>query len=207
MQRPLKLVILAGITLVLFYFIQDSFFNEENYTKPLLAERENKDLSFRSQSNSPFTEEGRRAFRNLNYYEPKPEYQVKAAISYFEKQDTLHMPMTNGTTEAYLTIGTAAFELDGQPQKLTVYKKVKSEEVEKYFVPFTDKTNGFETYGGGRYLDVPIKENAKTLFLDFNRAYNPFCAYNPDFVCPVPPKESRLTVAVPAGEKNYETAK
>jgi uncharacterized protein (DUF1684 family) len=203
MQRPIKLIILAGITLVLFYFVRESFMSDDNYLIPLQKERDDKDLSFRSRTNSPFEEADRRSFKNLVYYEPNLAYRVKAKLEELEKKDTLHMPMTNGSTEPYIPYAVAHFELEGQPQRLTLYKKVKEEE-ETLFVPFTDKTNGFETYGGGRYLDVLFKEGAKTTTLDFNRSYSPFCAYNPEYVCPVPPKDNRLTVAIPAGEKTYE---
>ncbi|EJF08457.1 MULTISPECIES: DUF1684 domain-containing protein [Pontibacter] len=203
MQRPIKLIIIAGIALVLFYFVRESFMSDDNYLIPLQKEREDKDLSFRSRTNSPFEEADRRMFSNLVYYEPNLDYRVKVKLEEIEPKDTLHMPMTNGSTEAYLRYAIANFELHGEPQRLTLYKKVKEQE-EKLFVPFTDKTNGFDTYGGGRYLDVPFKEGATTATLDFNRAYSPFCAYNPEYVCPVPPKENRLSVAVEAGEKNYE---
>jgi uncharacterized protein len=205
MQRPIKLIIIAGIALVLFYFVRESFMSDDNYLIPLQKEREDKDLAFRGRTNSPFEEAERRSFSNLVYYEPNLDYRVKVKLEEIEPKDTLHMPMTNGSTEAYLRYAMANFELSGEPQRLTLYKKVKEEE-EKLFVPFTDKTNGFDTYGGGRYLDVPFKEGATTATLDFNRAYSPFCAYNPDYVCPLPPKENRLTVAVEAGEKNYEKA-
>ncbi|WP_162428728.1 DUF1684 domain-containing protein [Pontibacter pudoricolor] len=204
MQRPVKLVIFAGIVLVLLYFINETFLSEENYTKPLLKEREDKDLSFRSRTNSPFTEEDRRDFKNLVYYEPNVAYRVTARLEDLPKQDTLLMPLTNGSYEPYLRYAIANFELEGQPQRLTLYKKLAKEEKDQWFVPFTDKTNGFETYGGGRYLDIPYKEDAKTVVLDFNRAYTPFCAFNPEYVCPVPPKDNRLTVSIPAGEKTYE---
>jgi uncharacterized protein len=205
MQRPIKLIIIGGIALVLFYFVRESFVSDDNYLIPLKKEREDKDLSFRSRTNSPFEEAERRTFSNLVYYEPNLDYRVKVKLEEIETKDTLHMPMTNGSTEAYLRYAIANFELNGEPQRLTLYKKVKEPE-EKLFVPFTDKTNGFDTYGGGRYIDVPFKEGAKTATIDFNRAYSPFCAYNPEYVCPVPPKENRLTVAVEAGEKNYEKA-
>ncbi|MBJ6119415.1 DUF1684 domain-containing protein [Pontibacter sp. BT310] len=207
MQRPVKLVIFAGIVLVLLYFINETFLSEENYTKPLLKEREDKDLSFRSRTNSPFAEEDRRDFKNLVYYEPNVAYRVTAKIEDLPKQDTLLMPLTNGSYEPYLRYAIANFELEGQPQRLTLYKKLAKEEKDQWFVPFTDKTNGFETYGGGRYLDIPYKEDAKTVVLDFNRAYSPFCAFNPEYVCPVPPKDNRLTVAIPAGERTYEIKK
>ena len=203
MKRAHKLIIFAGVVLVLFYFLKDAFFNEGNYTKPLLQERVDKDLSFRGQANSPFTDAERRSFKNLVYYEPKPEYRIKVELEALPKQDTLLMPLTNGSYEPYMRYALAKFEVQGQPQELMLYKKITEAE-EQLFVPFTDKTNGFETYGGGRYLDVPFKEGAKTVVLDFNRAYSPFCAYNPDYVCPVPPKDNRLSVAIPAGEKAYE---
>lgn len=208
MQRPLKLIIFAGIALVLFYFMKDALFNDDNYIKPLLKEREDKDLSFRSRANSPFDDAGRRTFKNLVYYEPDLEYRVQAKVEELPQQDTLLMPMTDGSDEAYVRYATASFELEGQPQRLTLYKKANrtADEEDQLFVPFTDRTNGYETYGGGRYLDIPFEEDAKTVVLDFNRAYSPFCAYNPDYVCPVPPKDNRLDVAIPAGEKTYEGA-
>lgn len=208
MQRPLRLIILAGIALVLFYFVQETFLNDDNYIKPLLAERKAKDMTFRSRANSPFPDEGRRSFKNLVYYDPDLDYRVTAKLEKPAQQDTLQMPLTDGTSEAYLRYAIASFEIDGKPQRLTLYKQVKQEadEAAQWFVPFTDRTNGYETYGGGRYLDVPFEENATEVELDFNRAYSPFCAYNPDYVCPVPPKDNRLDVAIPAGEKTYEKA-
>jgi len=206
MQRPLKLIIFAGIALVLFYFLKDTIFNDDNYNKPLLQERENKELSFRSRENSPFTEEGRLAFKGLSYYEPKLDYRIRAEVKELPQQDTVQMKMNNGTAESYLRYAEATFELEGQPQRLILFKRLSGEKQDELFVPFTDKTNGFETYGGGRYMDVPFKEDAKTIMLDFNRAYSPYCNYNPDYVCPVPPPDNRLAVAVPAGEKTYEEA-
>ncbi|MDX5481377.1 MAG: DUF1684 domain-containing protein [Hymenobacteraceae bacterium] len=205
MQRPIKLIIFAGIALVLFYFFKDTFFNEENYTKPLMQERTDKDLSFRSRSNTPFADEqARRSFKNLVYYEPDLDYRIKAKLEELPQQDTLLMPLTNGSYEPYMRYATASFEVGGQPQRLTLYTKLTGEKKEQLFVPFTDKTNGFETYGGGRYMDVPYEEGDETVVLDFNRAYSPFCAYNPEYVCPVPPKDNRLEVPIPAGEKTYE---
>ncbi|WP_299756576.1 DUF1684 domain-containing protein [uncultured Pontibacter sp.] len=202
MQRPLRLVIFAGLALVIFYFVKDALFNDDNYLKPLLQEREEKDLSFRSRANSPFDDAGRRAFKNLVYYQPNLDYRVSAKVQELAKQDTLLMPLTNGSYEPYLRYGLANFELEGQQHQLMLYRKLS--EKDQLFVPFTDKTNGFETYGGGRYIDVPFEQGDTGVVLDFNRAYSPFCAYNPDYVCPVPPKENRLSIAIPAGEKTYE---
>ncbi|GAB3821821.1 hypothetical protein GCM10028895_24760 [Pontibacter rugosus] len=114
MQRPLKLIIFAGVALVLFYFVQDALFNDDNYIKPLLKEREDKDLSFRSRTNSPFDDAGRRAFKNLVYYEPNLAYRVQAKIEKLAQQDTLLMPLTNGSYEPYLRYGVASFELQNE---------------------------------------------------------------------------------------------
>jgi uncharacterized protein len=203
MQRSVKLIILAGIVLVLFYFVKETFLSNDNYLIPLKKERDEKDLTFRSRTNSPFEEADRNTFKNLVYYEPDMAYRVKADVEWLTRQDTLEMPMTNGSKEAYLRTALATFELEGQEHTLTLYKKVNDDK-NQWFVPFTDKTNGFDTYGGGRYLDVPFEKGAKAITLDFNRAYSPFCAYNPEYVCPVPPSDNRLNVAVPAGEKNYK---
>ncbi|SFG45552.1 DUF1684 domain-containing protein [Pontibacter chinhatensis] len=204
MQRPLRLVLMAGLALVMFYFLQDALFNDDNYIKPLLQEREQKDLSFRSRSSSPFDDAGRRAFKNLVYYEPNLDYRLTASVELLAQQDTLLLPLTNGSYEPYLRYGKASFKVEGQQHQLTLYKRLSGENKEELFVPFTDKTNGFETYGGGRFLDIPYEEGKSKIVLDFNRAYSPFCAFNPDYVCPLPPKENRLSVAIPAGEKTYE---
>lgn len=127
MQRPLKLILLAGLALVLIYIAKDAFFNDDNYIQPLLKEREEKDLSFRSRANTPFDDEGRRAFKNLVYYEPDLAYRVKARVEKLAQQDTLLMPLTNGSYEPYLRYGVAAFELQDKPYKLTLYKKLSEE--------------------------------------------------------------------------------
>ncbi|WP_347157990.1 DUF1684 domain-containing protein [Pontibacter chitinilyticus] len=206
MQKPLRLIIFAGIALVLIYFFKDTIFNDDNYIKPLLQERENKELTFRSRDNSPFTEEGRQAFKHLFYYAPNLDYRIQATMQELPQQDTVQMQMNNGTAEPYLRYAEATFDLAGQSQHLILFKRLSGEKQDELFVPFTDKTNGFETYGGGRFMDVPYNEDAKTVMLDFNRAYSPYCNYNPDYVCPIPPKDNRLAVAIPAGEKTYEAA-
>jgi uncharacterized protein (DUF1684 family) len=112
------------------------------------------------------------------------------------------LAMSLGAPESYQRWGTAEFELNGQPQKLTLLQKAGDKQL---FVPFTDPTNGQQTYGAGRYLDVPLPPaEATELELDFNQAYSPYCAYNHDFSCPKPPAENRLTVPVVAGEQVFQ---
>ncbi|MDX5345790.1 MAG: DUF1684 domain-containing protein [Hymenobacteraceae bacterium] len=200
-MKPIKLIILIGVAGILFYLFKDLIFSDENYKKLVQQERDKKDLSFRSRTNSPLEDNARATFTKLNYYEPDKDYQVSARYEEFADPDTVQMQMTNETTEPYLRYAKATFELEGQEQQLTLFKKVNETE-ETLFVPFTDKTNGFDTYGGGRYVDVPYGKNGKVT-LDFNEAYNPYCAYNPEYSCPVPPSENFLSVAIPAGEKAF----
>jgi uncharacterized protein (DUF1684 family) len=115
------------------------------------------------------------------------------------------MQMSGGEPDLYYKVGKATFEIDAKPYNLILFKKVKEEGAPKLFVPFTDKTNGFETYGGGRFLDLPIPGlDSKAIELDFNKAYNPFCAYNHEYSCPVPPAENRLPIKIPVGEKTFK---
>jgi uncharacterized protein (DUF1684 family) len=97
--------------------------------------------------------------------------------------------------------------IDGDTLQLTIYQNIDLMNQQGYedylFIPFNDLTNGMETYGGGRYLDVQQGEG-DTLTLDFNKAYNPYCAYNPKYSCPIPPDENKLDVEIRAGEKNFD---
>ena len=107
---------------------------------------------------------------------------------------------TSGTErDRYRKVGTLGFTVDGQPHKLTAYA-LDTGSLTRLFVPFADLTNGEETYGGGRYLELEQTPTGH-YDLDFNRAYNPFCVFNPSFICPLPPRENKLTSAIRAGEK------
>lgn len=199
-MKGFKYSILLGVLLIAGYLVKDLFFNDESYTQAVLKFRENKDLSFRSVTRSPLPDSLRRAFNKLAYYAPARDYEITAAFTPQERAAPVAMPMTTGTQEPYYVKGTASFELAGQTHTLTLFQKAGTTS-DTLFIPFTDQTNGFETYGGGRYLDaVP---NGKTIVLDFNKAYSPFCAYNPEFACPMPPAENRLKVKIPAGEKAF----
>jgi uncharacterized protein (DUF1684 family) len=194
---------MAGVAVVLIYFLQDAFSGDEQYVAALEQERQEKDRSFKTASNSPLEGETKANFTSLNYYAPDPKYRVEATYQPVANPDTILLNMTRGESEAYLRYARASFELDGTQQELVLFLRAGSKEGE-LFVPFTDKTNGFETYGGGRYLDVPLPQpGSNTITLDFNRAYNPFCAFDDEFACPVPPAENRLKIGIPAGEKEF----
>jgi uncharacterized protein len=148
-------------------------------------------------------------FAGLKYFAPDSAAAVLAEINPFERPDTVQMALSQGPAEAYVRWGRAAFTYPAAPgkpaiaQQLTLFRRVRDAD-STLFIPFTDRSNGHSTYGGGRYLDVPLPAPpARQIVLDFNRAYNPFCAYNPDYRCPVPPPENRLSITISAGEQAF----
>ena len=207
MSKPIRLVFIAGVLLILFYFLKESVFSDSSYVATIKKERQDKNLSFRSSDNSPLEEVDRSSFDSLHYYAPDIIYRVDADYKVFSRPDTVQMPLTTGETEPYLKYAQATFNLDGQQNTLMLYLRVNTAD-SSLFVPFNDKTNGTETYDGGRFLDIEKPEvNASTITIDFNKAYNPFCVYNYNYSCPVPPRVNRLNIPVRAGEKAYTKKK
>jgi uncharacterized protein (DUF1684 family) len=203
MSKPVRLVLLAGIVLILFYFLKDSVFSDSSYVATIRKERQEKNLTFRGSKGSPLEDADRSAFDSLQYYAPDILYQVDADYKVFANPDTVQMPLTTGEADPYLKYGQASFTLEGQRHSLFLYLKVNTTD-SSLFVPFTDKTNGTETYEGGRFLDVAKPApNAQLITLDFNKAYNPYCVYNYNYSCPLPPRANRLPIPVRAGEKAY----
>lgn len=116
------------------------------------------------------------------------------------------MAYKNGSNQQYFRFARLTFELKGDDFELYAYRNVDPSQKgsnNPLFIPFYDKSNGKSTYGGGRYLDVKMDNVDDSLVLDFNKAYNPYCAYNDQFACPVPPEENRLNVSITAGEKDF----
>lgn len=135
----------------------------------------------------------------LRYYPPDPKYSVPAALTLSDERPIVEVPTSTGTIRRMQLVGRLDFRLDGQPMSLGALAPA-GEPVRSLFVPFTDLTSGTETYKAGRYLDLhPTSTGVYTI--DFNRAYNPTCAYNAAYECPYPPPSNRLKVAILAGEK------
>jgi uncharacterized protein (DUF1684 family) len=199
-----KLLIGLGLLLVFGYFVQDLVLGSDQYAAQLRKAREAKDNGFRRADDSPLSTEQRQTFDSLKYYAPDKAYRFDAQLEQFSQRDTVEMPLTDGKADKYLRWGRASFLLNKQEYKLTLFLKADGQDT-TLFVPFTDRTNGFATYGGGRYLDAPLPAAGDTeVVLDFNEAYNPYCAYADSYACPVPPADNRLTVEIKAGEKAYK---
>ena len=175
------------------------------YAAQLRQARQQKDNAFRISPQSPLDSAQRGSFQGLRYYRPDGAYRVLARLTRAAVPTPAPLPNSGGTADAYVRWGTVAFELGGQPQTLALLQKQGIEATGELFVPFTDPSNGRHTYATGRYLDLPAPAaDATEVMLDFNTAYNPFCAYNHHYSCPKPPTENRLTVPVLAGEQQYQ---
>ena len=173
--------------------------NEIPYEDEIAAWRSDKDRFMRS-SESPVPEAQRANFAPLPYYPTNPEYRVPAALRISRAEDILDMPTSTGQRRKMKRVGALEFTVKGESLKLTAFAEATDTALLRLFVPFGDRTNGNETYPGGRYLD--LERTATGIYdLDFNRAYHPFCLFNATYDCPVPPRENRLTVPIRAGEK------
>lgn len=162
-----------------------------------------KDEFFRTGERSPIPEERRDDFNGLNYYPVDSAYVVTATFTPNADLQTFKMATTQSDLRDAVRMGTLRFSIAGTECSLTAYQFV-GKHSDHYFLPFLDATSGSETYGTGRYLDIPIREGALEYVIDFNEAYNPYCAYNESYSCPVTPAENTLPVAIKAGEKVWE---
>ncbi len=153
---------------------------------------------------SPVPLEARRdGFAGLEYFPFDEKYQFRLKLQKYDVPGLARVPLSSGEVVEVLRVGFLEFSLDGQLLRLQVYKK-RTSDVE-VFVPLRDGTSGVETYGAGRYVDVEVSPKDDRCVLDFNLAYNPLCAFDPErFVCPYPPAENWLmNLRITAGEKMY----
>jgi uncharacterized protein (DUF1684 family) len=155
---------------------------------------------FMRSAESPVPQEKRGSFPPLAYFPIDPAYRVPASLSVARGNDVLQIPTSTGQRRDMRRIGTLRFILQNRELTLTAFMDANENDMRRLFVPFGDLTNGPETYPGGRYLD--LERTASGAYdLDFNRAYHPFCVYNPKYDCPYPPRENRLPIPLRAGEK------
>lgn len=176
--------------------------DEQPYVETIQKIRLDKDRFLRTDRDSPVPPEQRAAFPGLPYFDIKPEYRVPAFLTELrgEAPVIIEMQQTNNETEKMRKVGALGFAIGAVQYTLTAFANVDDRTMETLFVPFGDLTNGSDTYGGGRYMN--LRRTPTGLYdLDFNQAFHPYCVYNPTWICPVPPRENRLPVAIPAGER------
>jgi uncharacterized protein (DUF1684 family) len=199
-------VILIVVGLVVFAAVGYMFTaseTPEDYIEKIEKERERQYKFIRFNIESPLTEEQKRTFTELTFYDIDPDYKIKARLLPIENKKVREVPLTDGSMQRYIEHSYAEFELGGKTNKLLLLQAMDETDKRNFFLAFADETSARETYGGGRYLNVR-QDGKNSITLDFNLAYNPYCAYNPDYACPIPPKENLLDIAIAAGEKNYK---
>jgi uncharacterized protein (DUF1684 family) len=168
----------------------------------LVKYREQKDEHFRKSIKSPIL--NKESFHGLSYFNPDSKYNVKAFLEFTKDTQLISIPRNDGKQSFYMAFAIASFKIDDRLFKVTLYKLPdETGSRPTLFLPFYDKTNGSSTYSGGRYLDLEMTNNT-TMNIDFNYAYNPFCVYNYQYTCPIPPRENFIDVEIKAGEKMYE---
>lgn len=161
--------------------------------------RASKDEYFRQDHHSPLTEEQRAGFSGLRYYPENPGLRLRGPLDRDVEHAKITMDTSSGDRKTYRRAGRFVFQVNGQDCVLYLYSHNNPSEL---FLPFRDATSGMETYGAGRYLDISVEPDGQ-VEIDFNSAYNPMCAYNDGWSCPVPPIENWLSVPIHAGELTY----
>jgi uncharacterized protein len=174
--------------------------DDADYADRLAAARIAKDQQFREASDSPVPKEKRDALLPLPYFPVDPAFTVPAALKLSDDRPVFEMPTSTGALRKMQLVGTLEFTFEGERRSLGAFVEDGTQQITNLFVPFADLTTGMDSYAAGRYLDIePTTTGYYTI--DFNRAYNPYCAYNATYECPFPPPSNRLNVAIRAGEK------
>ena len=174
---------------------------DQEYLQEIRSARAAKDAMLGSAADSPILPADRQQFLPLAYFEPDPSYAVPAVFEPAPPEARTRVEMLTSTDQRRLMerLGSLRFSIGGQALQLTAFVEA-GQPPDRLFVPFTDGTTGAETYRAGRYLD--ITPTATGIYVvDFTRAYNPYCYYNPSYDCPFPPRENRLPIAIRAGER------
>jgi hypothetical protein len=158
-------------------------------------------------AHSPLLDKDRLNFNGHDFFEPNPVFYVQAKFKRTKNEEVFEMKTSTSRRPTYKKYGEIKFKINGKKFKLNIYQNQRLMNNELYadhlFLPFTDLTNGEESYGGGRYIDLTISDS-KTMIINFNKAYNPYCCYNSRYSCPIPPKENHLNIKVTAGVKAFK---
>lgn len=197
-------IITVAVVGIFSYSFSETGGDSEVYKQEIQEERVQKDKDFKENEKiSPLTPAQRLAFKGLLHFEPDIAYKIEADLEVLNEDSLLTMITTTGEKQKYVRYAYSHFTLQNQKMRLTIYKSMDRLTKGVLFLPFTDLTNSKETYGAGRYIEVK-NSNGNTITIDFNKAYNPYCAYNEAYSCPIPPKENHLAISVLVGEKTYK---
>lgn len=203
MKSSTLLTIIAVISVVAIIWYTSSSGDDPEYIQQIENSRKEKDEFMKGGEGSPFKDSVEN-FTGLKYFPPNPKFRIVADLEPVENRNVVVLQTSDNKEQRYLEYARASFSLDGVPCKLMIFEVLDNGPFKgTLFLAFADQSSAIETYGAGRYLDVKKTPGATSITLDFNEAYNPYCAYSNDFSCPFPPKENILNVLIAAGEKIY----
>ncbi|MFN6946028.1 MAG: DUF1684 domain-containing protein [Cytophagaceae bacterium] len=192
---------------IICFFYCTLVFSQNDSTEAIKQIKEfqkNLNANYSNPAQSPLQSKDLKKFKGHNFYPINLKYRVTAKLTQTEQEKAFKMPTTTSRLPEYRKYGELHFSIDGVTYKLNVYQSIDLMKLEKYkdylFLPFTDLTNEKDTYSGGRYIELTIPEGNE-LILDFNQAYNPYCAYNNKYSCPLVPSENHLNITILAGVK------
>jgi uncharacterized protein len=177
---------------------------QKQYIASIEKQRLEKDDYMKNDPNSPFNFKGKVEFHSLIYFDVDPKFVFKSKLFEFPAQDTISIFGTKGEERRVIRYGFISFDYQKKSYRLNVYKGSAKNGDEYFSIWFTDKTTNEESYGVGRYLDFELNADINFLYtIDFNLAYNPYCAYSADYTCAIPTKEDYVDLKIEAGEKKY----
>ena len=180
--------------------------NKKRYDKNLTPFQKEMNEFFKDASISILKEKDLKNFKGLDFFAFDSSYVVNAALIRTPEEKSFKMKTTTDMLPEYIKYGIVTFDLFGKSYSLNIYKNLEDINKEGYreylFLPFLDDTNGFESYGGGRYIDLDVTEE-DNLVIDFNSAYNPYCVYDEKYSCPIVPRENYLPLEINAGVKAF----
>lgn len=180
--------------------------NKKRYDKSFTPFQKEMNEFFKDASISPLKEKDLKNFKGLDFFAFDSSYVVNAALTRTPEEKSFKMKTTTDRLPEYIKYGIVTFDLFNKSYSLNIYRNldiINNEGYQDYlFLPFLDDTNGFESYGGGRYIDLDIPEG-NNLVIDFNSAYNPYCTYNEKYSCPIVPRENYLPIKINAGVKAF----
>lgn len=194
-----KIVVLGGLLVVFGLMVYTISQPDKSYIASVEKVRNERILFLKQSDASPFKTAGM-PFEEPAYFPIDEAYRVNATLTRLTTKERRTIQNSDGTTATYAAFAIANFQIKGAPCQLLILKPWGFGQPDVYFTAFADETSALSTYGGGRYLDLDIQKSDK-IVIDFNLAYSPYCAYVPNYTCPLPPKENILPVAIPAGEK------
>ncbi|MBK6265000.1 DUF1684 domain-containing protein [Marivirga sp. S37H4] len=204
-MKPTKILTYAGVLIVIVILIfninpNSSVPEPGNYQEEIAKHREEKHLFMKSDKASPFIEQSV-PFDSLKYYEADESFKVNATVEEINDGEIHQLATSDGKEKEFQEVAILHFDLKGTHQDLTL---LESKESGLYFLSFYDETSAIQTYGSGRYLETEYEPGKSKVLLDFNYAYNPYCAYTTGYSCPVPLQKNQINIPITAGEKNYD---